>query len=83
MNQRDRDSLSELYSVVANDIPWPNRSRTIGTEDAYRMFHFFSEGFVPQLLRCLMAVSRVDLPDEDAGAEIEHLKFLCRDGERS
>jgi len=77
MNQQDRNRMAELYSCVAN-LPWPNRNRTIGPRELSR-FYQSMEDITPQLLHCIMAISRADAEYSDPDDELRELRALTVD----
>lgn len=76
MNQTDRNRMARLYAAVAK-FPWPNRNRTLGPAE---LSEFFSrmEDIQPQILKCVMAISRSDDPEQEPENELEELERLMR-----
>lgn len=82
MNDTDRKRMGRLYSCMAK-LPWPNRGRTLSPADLSQFFADM-EALQPQFMRCVMAISRCDVPSEDPAQELDDLEEsiggMTRDG---
>ena len=74
MNHEDRKRMGRLYAATAQ-LPWPNRSRTLGPGELSRFFCAM-ENIQPQILRCIMAIARSDDPEQEPEEELAELEKL-------
>ena len=74
MNQTDRQRMGRLYGAIAG-IRFPNPTATLGIEDVCKFFHAMKK-ITPQILCCVMDISRCDCPDSEPEQELDELEIL-------